>query len=190
MTINDKDNKSASGLNHAMLFAWGPGFWLGIRFILETLQLQYSWLAVVRWLLTLYILFSFYTATVHYKYSVLDGKITFGKAYLHILQLAILASLVGTLIKWLYLQWFDNGYLKSIYDMAMPLFEKILPNHVDELEGSLKSLLTPVRFAVNSMFSDIFMSAFFGLLLAPLAVKAKNFIPDEDNSDENDNNNE
>ena len=182
---NTNDSKKGNGLNHAMHLAWGVGFWLGVRFILEALQLQYSWVAVISWLVGLYILFAIYTATVHFKYTENDGRLSFGKAYLYILQFAMLASVVGALIKWIYLQFFDTSYLKYLYDTMMPMLEKMFPGRLEELEPSLKSLLTPIRFAVNSIGSDLFLALLFGLILAPLAVRARNFFPDDNDNNDN-----
>ncbi len=183
---NIQFGKDHGPLAHAMSFGWGLGFWMGVRFILEAQQLNYSWLGVIGWLIGLYILFGMYTSTVHYKYKVRGGKLSFGKAYLYVLELGMCAALVGALVKWAYLMWFDTDYLRYVYNTMMPLLEKLFPTQLESAEAALKALLTPIRFAVNSIAGELLTTALVGILIAALAVRAKNFLPDDADNDSED----
>ena len=173
-----------------MQFGISLGICLAVKFVLTAQQLQYSWLGILVWLLGLYVLFALYSSTVHFKYTECGGKITFGNAYAHVFYLMLFASLVAAMLRWGYLRWFDHNYLRAMYDSTGPVIEKLQPmmgqtsyGSIDEFTKEWEQMFTPVRFSIYYIFYDIFVALFLGLLIAPLAVRARNYTPPEEDND-------
>lgn len=158
---------------HAMIIGLNIGIWMSVKFFVETVQRNYSWLTVVSWLLLCFVIFKLYTAGLHYKFTECNREITFGKAWAQTVRIVFFASLVSALLKWVYLQWIDTGYLTWMYDTTMPMLERIMPDKIDEIDESFKAMLTPIRFTFYSIFYDNLWGCFIALLTAPFVVRHK-----------------
>lgn len=176
--------------NHAMLIGMEMGIWFAGSFILSAQQINHPGLAILGLFVDVYIVFCIVRAGQHYKYTECNGKITFGLAYRYIIWLFVFSSLVASLIRFIYLQWIDTSYLSAYYDIFENQMRTLSPEFTSGDGATALSLfresLTPIRFSIYYIFSDVLTGAILGLLIAPfISRRDSNFFKDISKNDEN-----
>ncbi|MCQ2334367.1 MAG: DUF4199 domain-containing protein [Paludibacteraceae bacterium] len=169
------ETNTPSPIHHAMQCGLDMGVWFAANFVLSAQQEAHPFFGVIGFFVQIYIIFGVYRLAHHYKHVECKDQITFGQAYRYILWLFVFSSLVAALIRFIYLQWIDTTYLSRVYAIfsSTPELQAQVPNTevYEAMLHSIRALLTPIRFAVYSIFADILSGAFLGLIMAPFVSR-------------------
>lgn len=166
--MSQLDKTSASPINHAMLFGLELGVWFGANFIVSALGH-----AALSWFIIFYSVYFISRCAIHYRETECGGSIAFGQAYRYILWLFFFASLIGALVKVVYLKWISPEYLGTLYEQTMEIFSQaeVGADMEEQLKSSLQNVLQPVRFSVYYLFFDILSGVFCGPLFALFVMR-------------------
>jgi len=177
MESNNDIKQSPSPRQHAMLFGLELGIFFGLRFIIGVNSMDNSWMSLLQFLMTLYIIYGIIRSTLHYRMTDCGGEITFGQSFRYIYWLFFYSAIVATLVRVVYLKWFDTTYFALLYEQAQKAIEtldfKSYPVSQDEILANMSRMLTPVRFSAYIFVSDLITGVFAGLILSPFIKRIK-----------------
>lgn len=161
-------DKSVSPINHAMLFGLELGIWFGANFIVSALGH-----GLLSWFILFYIVYFISRCVMHYRENECGDSISFSHAYRYVLWLFFFASLVGAMVKVIYLKWINPEYLGEVYRQTMELVkESHVPGEmITQLQNSLQNVLQPVRFSVYYLLFDILSGVFCGPFFALFVIR-------------------
>lgn len=140
-------------------------FWMGtIPFL--------SWMQYVIIPAEVYLI---YRLARHCRDTELDGYATYGQMLWYIVQLALYASLISALFKYLYCKVLVPDFLDNQIGMMLSLAESLptLVAQADTLETTLRQVLTPLNMAIQGMWVNLISVFFVGLVLAAFLRKEK-----------------
>lgn len=152
------------------------GLWVGLRFVVQTQELHHPWVQIISSLLLFYIWFGVYVSAQHYKVYELDGKMSFRQGWRFTAWLLFFASIVATLVRFVYLEWIDTSYLSETYVVVEEVLKKSVASStashadkalvIEQATETLKRMFVPIRYAMIGGLSDM-MRVF---TVAPLAA--------------------
>jgi len=163
-----------SPVQHAMLFGLELGVWFGVKFIVDALTVSRPGLSFLSFLLTFYIIYGAYRSAMHFRVTECDDKISYGQALSYIVWLYTFAGVVASLIRMIYLKWFDTEYLNQIFQQSVSALKQLGMGENVEAQNAMQQILTPVRYSVYCIFSDVISGGFIGLILS-IFVTRKTF---------------
>lgn len=171
--VEETQTYKPSPVNHAMLFGIELGIWFGLNFIISAMAQGRMWMGVLSWLVTFYILYGVYRSALHYKHTECEDKIRFGQSLSYIVWLFFFASIVGALVKVIYLKWINPDVLTLFYEQSVQSIRLFQLSDVEAelVESSLQTIMQPVRFCLYYIMYDLIMGLFVGLILSPFVCK-------------------
>ena len=177
MESNNDIKQAPSPRQHAMLFGLELGIFFGLRFIIGTHSMNNSWMGLLQFLVTLFIIYGIFRSTLHYRLTDCGGEITYWQSFRYIYWLFFYSAIVATLVRVVYLRWIDNSYFTLLYEQAEKTFETLdlKSYHVDKEDAlaSMRQMLTPVRFSAYIFVGDLISGVFAGLILSPFIKRIK-----------------
>lgn len=158
-------------VGHAMKWGLLIGACFAVNFILSATGITV--LSLLTYLVEIFILIATWRIAKNYRDEELGGEITFGKAWSYLFMLFFFASLIGGIVKWVYLQWIRPDYLDTMFSQAMLLLEQLNVELPDDTAEQFQRMLTPIRYTMQMITSDTLLGALLGLIYAPF-LKRKN----------------
>lgn len=152
---------------------WGllVGLVFCLNFWMDTIPFL-SWMQYVIIPAEVYLI---YRLARHCRDTELDGYATYGQMLWYIVQLALYASLISALFKYLYCKVLVPDFLDNQIGMMLSLAESLptLVAQADTLETTLRQVLTPLNMAIQGMWVNLISVFFVGLVLAAFLRKEK-----------------
>ena len=132
-----------------------------------------SLLGLLSWVVVAAILVATYKMAVRYRENDCEGFISYGKAFSLIALMFFFAAIISAFVKFIYLQFIDVTYLERQLEQAMLMLESMslpIPNESYEI---MTTMLTPIFFSITSIFTNMFLGVFTGLIMAAFVNKEK-----------------
>jgi len=154
---------------HAMQWGLLMGLLMLLNFILS--GSDNGVVAALSYLVEGGVIFLTYYATVHYRTTQCDNRITFSAAYSYVLLLFFFGSLLSGVLRLLYMKYIDPTYLDEMYARVLRVVDQMQLDMPEDAQLALEKLMQPVRFNMNYMMTDIFLGSLLGLVVAGLCRK-------------------
>ena len=116
-----------------------------------------------------------------FRKTVLDGKITFLRAYAYAILTFVYAALIFAIAQWGYFSFIDNGFFFDQYRKILidPQYKEMVRASgmtVKEIKETFRQLneLRPIDIALQFLWMNISISLFIGLPIAGLCQRKTN----------------
>ncbi len=119
-----------------------------------------------------------YRLAVQFRDRECGGYISYGKVFLFILLSFFYAALISSLVKFVYFQFINPGYLEELYNQSMLLLEKMGLATDSAVEESLSTMLKPAAFSLQYIWINMMAGCFVGLVTAAFVKKEKSIFED------------
>lgn len=159
------------------------GLILGVLFSLNFLLsvANVTFLNVLTYLIIAFILVATYRLTTGFRDNDCKGYISYSWSLLFIMLLFFYASLISTLVKFVYFKFINPDYLVSLYNEMMILLENFKITGLDEAEQSMSELFRPASFSFQYMGVNMFMGVLVGLIMAAFTKKERSIFDRDEN---------
>lgn len=129
---------------------------------------------LLTWLIIAVIIYMTYKLTVNFRDKECGGYISYSRSLLFILMSFFYASLISSLVKFIYFQFINPDYLENLLNQSMLLMDQLkLP--VDEnAESAMRSLLKPASFSLQYIWVNMLFGSILGLIMSAFTKKEKN----------------
>lgn len=166
---------------HAMNWGLLVGLVFCLNFWVGTIP-AIAWLQYIVMAAEIYLI---YRLASHCRKTVYGGTASYGQMLWYIVQLMLYASFISALFKYLYCKVIVPDYLDNQVNMMLQLAESMpqLASQFDELESTLREVLTPLNMAIQGMWVNLLAALFLGLILAAFLRKDDNPFDNNPKSD-------
>ena len=163
---------------HAMSKGLILGSLIAVNYILST-YLATSFLSLG---VEIVIVYMAYKATVDCRENVLDGGISFGRAWWYVINLFLYSSMVAGVVKYVYLKFIRPDYLQSLIPQVKAIFDQahLTGGEMKEVMTGLQEVLTPENMVLYSIMMDIMIGAFLGLIFALIVKRDETYSHSEE----------
>ena len=144
-----------------------------------------SLLGLLSWLVTAAILVATYKMAIRYRDNNCEGFISYGKAFSLIVFMFFFAAIISAFVKFIYLQFINTYFLERQLEQVMLVLETMSFPITDEIYKTMSAMLTPIFFTITSIFTNMFLSVFAGLIIAAFVKKEKGLFDDKKEIQEN-----
>lgn len=105
----------------------------------------------------------------------MEGSISFGKAWRYIFQLFLFASLISAFVKYIYFKYINVGYADELKNKVLLQYEKMqLPDDMMvKMQEVSDTVFTPISISVNGIWVNLLYAVFIGLIFALIIKKEK-----------------
>jgi hypothetical protein len=103
-----------------------------------------------------------------------NGVMTFGTATLTSFMISVTASVINSLLNFLYLSLIDDSTLTAMYDQTMAAMQQspgMNPQAMEMMSGFYKALFTPGGMFISGIISGIIGGIIIALILAAILKK-------------------
>jgi len=169
MQHNIKKSAMNSGLIMGALFS--VNFLLSITKNTVFISLSYAMVAVI--IVTLYRL------SIRVRDVELEGSISYGKAFWFILLTFFYAALISTVIKYIYFQFINPGYLEAMFQDTMKAMQMMKYPMNDATIGQMETMLKPVNFSLVYIWVNLLLGIIVGSIMAAFVKKEKSIFEDK-----------
>ena len=161
--------------------AMSYGLILGVLFSVNFLLSvpNSSLLGLLGWFVVAAILVAIYKMSVRYRDNDCGGFISYGKAFSLIVLMFFFAAIISAFVKFIYLQFIDPAFLERQLEQAMLTLETISFPITDEFYEAMSIMFTSTSFTMVSIFTNMFLSVFVGLVMAAFVKKDKGLFDDK-----------
>ncbi|MBQ8100334.1 MAG: DUF4199 domain-containing protein [Paludibacteraceae bacterium] len=167
----ENDNRISNPFPHAMRWGLLIGACFGLNFLLSTSTSTVT--AAISWLIEAFILVATWRIGKNYRDTEAGGSLSFYRAFSYIFILYFFAGLIGALVKLLYTQYVNPGYLDGLMEQTLQVLQQLKIDLPEDSAGQLRQLMTPVQFTMQSFMADTLLGALLGLLYAPFLRKTE-----------------
>ncbi|MBQ0081957.1 MAG: DUF4199 domain-containing protein [bacterium] len=152
--------------------AMSKGLVLGSLFALNYVLSTYSATSFLSFGVEIVIVYFAYKAAVDCRENVLEGVISFGGAWWYVINLFLYSSMVGGVVKYVYLKFIRPDYLQGLIPQVKAVFEQaqMSGGEMKEVMTTLGQVLTPENMVLYSIMGDVLIGIFLGLIIG-LIVK-------------------
>ena len=158
-------------------YAMSKGLILGALFALNYLLSTFSVTSFLSFGMEILIVVAAYRMTVSCRENVLDGVISYGRAWWYVVNLFLYSSMVSGVFKYVYLKWIRTDYLQSLEVQVREVFEQtaLKGAEMNEVMSNLNEVLTPENIAIYSVFGDVMIGVFLGLIIAAIVKRDETY---------------
>lgn len=158
-------------------YAMSKGLTLGVFFTLNYLLSTFSVTSFLSFGMEILIVVAAYRMTVSCRENVLDGVISYGRAWWYVVNLFLYSAMVSGVFKYVYLKWMRADYLQILEEQMEEVFGQTGLNgaEMNEVMSSLHEVLTPENMAVYSIFVDVTIGVFLGLIIAAVVKRDETY---------------
>lgn len=158
-------------------YAMSKGLILGALFALNYLLSTFSVTSFLSFGMEILIVVAAYRMTVSCRENVLDGVISYGRAWWYVVNLFLYSSMVSGVFKYVYLKWIRTDYLQSLEVQVREVFEQtaLKGAEMNEVMSNLNEVLTPENIAIYSVFGDVMIGVFLGLIMAAIVKRDETY---------------
>ena len=162
---------------HAMNFGAIMGLLFSINFLVTTVNsllfLQYFLIGII--------IYAVYKFAVHCRENVLGGSISYGAALWYVMQLFLYGSLISAMVRYIFYTYIKPDFLQNQLDETMAVFQSISMSEelTNEVYQQTLEIMTPLNMAFQSIWVNVILGLFLGLIIAAI-VKKKNIFKSEE----------
>ena len=138
-----------------------------------------SLLGLLSWLVVAAILVATYKMSIRFRDNDCEGFISYGKAFSLIVLMFFFAAIISAFVKFIYLQFIDPAFLERQMEQTMLLLESMSFPITDDIYNAMSIVLTPISFSMISVFTNMLLSVFVGLVMAAFVKKDKGLFDDK-----------
>jgi hypothetical protein len=125
------------------------------------------------WINYLILAAGYYFYTVQYRNEHKNGALTFGEAFVFMLFMTIVISLVQAVYTYVLMVWLDPAMIQKMLDIATEeMYKKDIPE--EQIEQSMKMMsfmFQPWLLAIMSIFSNMFGGIIMSLIIGLFTKK-------------------
>lgn len=163
MENSEQTNQSQSAIRSMMTSGLIVGVLLALTFICSTQSSTFIKIIMYAIEIATIVLIWFYAKK--YRDTICGGYISWGQAFGYIVAVYFFASLIGALVRLVYLQWINTEYLPNMFEQAMTILEESSTDLPDDFAELLQKLLTPINIAIYSIMGECFGGVFVGAIM-------------------------
>jgi len=145
---------------------------LSIKFLFSTFQNPI--LSTLSLTASIAIIYFMYRATVLHRDHDCDGKISFGSAFYFSFRIYAFGAFISSLIIFIYTGFINKDYLELMINQGLKAYEAIGVKINDNIYNYMQIIFKPSSFAIINIFSSLFVSAFWSIIIAAIVKKDKN----------------
>ncbi len=157
---------------HAMTYGLFLGLTFSVNFLLSVANSL--WCGLLTYFVMAAIVYLTYRFACHYRDTEQGGVVSYGRSLWYIVVLYIFAAIISSVVKYVYLQFINPGYLDDVLNNAMLVLEQIqLPLQEDAMYDQLEHVLTPINFIMQYIWINTLLGLLVGLVMAAFVKKDK-----------------
>jgi hypothetical protein len=148
------------------------GVIFSINFLLSTQK--NSTLIFLTYVIAIIIVTILHKQIIRFRDTECNEIISYGKAFSYIILVFFYAALISTPVKYIYVRYINPDFLITLAQDTMKMFEAFkIPMSNVEIEQS-QEIFKPLNFSLLYIWSNIFLGAVTGLIMAAFVKKNKN----------------
>jgi len=124
-------------------------------------------------MMAVFIVVGMYRMTIRFRDTECKGIITYWKAFSFILLTFFFAAIISSVVKYVYFQYINPGYLDEMFQETMKLLNSMKFPINDAMIDQTKSMLKPVSYTFVFIWTNVFMGLIVGLIMAAFVRKEK-----------------
>lgn len=157
--------------------AMSKGLVLGVLIVLRYVLSTYNATSFLSLGMDVLIVFFAYKATVSCRENVLDGVISYGRAWWYVVNLFLYSSMVAGVCKYIYLKWLRPDYLHGSLGQVKDIFEQahLGGAEMQEVIKTIPQVITPENIAIYSIFGDVLLGVLLGLVIAGIVKRDETY---------------
>ena len=164
-------------INSAMLNGLIMGFLFSINFLFSIsknttfLLLSYTLAAII--------VVTMYRMSVRHRDVDCEGVISYGKAFLFILLTFFYAALISTVVKYVYFQFINTGYLENMFQESIKMMQLLKFPMNDAEIAQMESMFKPASFSLIYIWTNLLLGTIVGLIMAAFVKKNKSIFEEK-----------
>jgi hypothetical protein len=99
------------------------------------------------------------------------GTINYWKAFSFVLLTFFYASLISAVVKYIYFQYINPGYLDLLLKESIKAAQMLKFNINNDDFAKMSSFLKPAGFSIQYIWVDVFVGSILGLMMASFVKK-------------------
>lgn len=155
----------------AMLNGLIMGVLFSANFLLSVSQ--NTFLSLLSYVVFALILVTTYRFTIRFRDIECEGFITYGRAFSYILLLYFFAALISSIVKYVYFQYINPGYLENLMSESMKAIEMMKIPMDEAAFENVEKMMKPATFSLQYLWVNVFLGTFVGLIMAAFIKKEK-----------------
>ncbi len=145
------------------------GVLFSINFLLSISKITFF--VLLSYLMIVLIIALMYRMSIHFREVDCAGTIKYGKAFSFVLLTFFYASLISAVVKYVYFQYINPGYLDLLLKESIKAAQMLKFNINNDDYDKMSSFLKPAGFAIQYIWVDVFVGSILGLLMAGFVKK-------------------
>lgn len=171
MFIKSDKTMKPDALKHAMYYGLILGLIFCLNFFLSTLK--GTAFSILQSLVTCAIPFVCYWLTIDCRRRVCNDTMSYGMALWYGIQLFFYASIIAAAFKFAYFKFINPEFLPNLINESLKLMEEMHLPGVSTSANQIEEVLTPLNFALQYIWIDVFIGIFVSFVTAAFAKKDK-----------------
>jgi len=148
------------------------GVIFSVNFLISTSKV--SALILLTYIIATVIVIAIYKFAIRFRDTECEGAISYGRSFLYIILLFFYASLISTVVKYIYFQFINPSYLESMFQDTMKLMEALKFQLKSDELAQTESMFKPLSFSLLYIWSNVIMGGIVALVMAAFIKKEKN----------------
>lgn len=124
-------------------------------------------------LITILIVYYTYRSVVKFRETECNGAITYGKSLAYIVLSFFFAALIGAAVKYFYVAFINKDYLDTLLQETYKMMDMMKFPVTEEAYIQLEKMMSPVGFAFQSIWVNVFLGLLLGLIMSIFVRKEK-----------------
>ncbi|MEI7502555.1 MAG: DUF4199 domain-containing protein [Paludibacter sp.] len=130
-------------------------------------------LALLSYVLIAIIIVGIYKMVIRFRDVECAGVISFWKAFSYILLTFFFAAINSSVVKYIYFQYINPGYLEEMFQESMKLMEKMKFPMNDASIAQMESIMKPASFTLQYIWGNVFVGTLVALIMSGFVKKEK-----------------
>jgi len=147
------------------------GLLLSLKFILAAQK--NTAIASLSLFVSISIIFVLYRMAVHFRETEYGGIMKFGQAFKYVFLIYFFASIVSSVVIFIYTNFIDKFFLDLSLDYLMKMYDGFKYPVDDKTYAVFQSIYKPAPYASFNLFMSLLSGGFWGLILAGFIKKDK-----------------
>lgn len=167
-------------IKSAMLNGLIMGVLFSINFLCSISKI--TAIIILSYALMIYILVAIYRSSIKFRDVECKGVISYSKAFSFVLLTFFFAALISSIVKYVYFQFINPGYLETMFQESMKMLEKMKFPMEEESMKQVETMLKPASFSLQYIWVNVFLGSLIGLIMAVFIKKDKSVFAENNES--------
>ena len=161
-------------LTHTMKFGLIMGALFSVNFLLSTWGSKVG--NALSYVVVGTIGYYTYHFTTLFRDQECEGVMSYGRGLAYVLLLYFFGGLISSVVKYVFVSWINPEFLPNLLNQSLLILENMnLPNTNTEMSMEmLEKMLSPVVYATQTLWTNLFIGLLVGLIVAAFTKKEKN----------------